>query len=325
MNKKLAHIAGVSAAVILTMALSSCGSNGGNDDGTVAIGIYPASVLSLPAFIGDKAGIFKNHDLTVDLIDGKSGPELTSALLGGTTQIALGTPPTVIPAVQQGQKLLSVPPYGGIDSSVAATAASGIATLADLSGKRVAVPARGGAAEQYVTELLKEQGIDPATVTFIAAGPSNAQVPIVRKGDVDAVVLSYASLTVFENEGLSLKVIANPADGSAGDVGRYALGSFFMTTQKVADNSPTTLRSVCSAFFDIAAWMQNPANAPAGADIVAEITGLPVEAAADIYNYEASLWSETLDDERWKQNVDWVVSNLGGQSQAPAPLTSACT
>lgn len=323
MISRVHRLVGISAAAVLTVALSGCG-GGGEDDGTVSMGVYPASVLSLPAFVGESTGIFEDNGLTVDFVDGKSGPELTSALLGGTTQIALGLPSTVVPAIQQGQALMSVPPYGGIDYTIAATDVSGIKTLADLPGKRVAVPARGSAVEQYVSQMLTEEGIDPGTVTFIAAGPTAGQIPIIRKGDVDAAILSYSSLELFEQEGLSLNVIANPSEGTAGEVGKYALGSFFMTTKEIRDSKPDTIGKVCAAFRDVAQWLADPANADAGAEIVAKETGLNSDSAAQVYTKEAALWSDSLSPERWQENVDWVTSNSEGGSTAPAPLDSAC-
>ena len=123
---------------------------------------------------------------------------------------------------------------------------------------------------------------------------------------------------------MHLEVVADPSEGTAGEVGDYALGSFFMTTQNVVENQPDTIAKVCAAFRDVATWLGDPANADTGAAIVAEEIGLSPEAAADVYTKEAALWSDSLGDQRWQQNVDWVTSNVEGGSDEPAPMEPAC-
>ena len=95
----------VGTVIAAALLLSACGGGGRPNDGSVAIGVYPASALSLPVYVAVQQGMFDKEGLHVELIDGKNGPELISGLIGGTTDLAVGAPGTVVPAIEQGQSL----------------------------------------------------------------------------------------------------------------------------------------------------------------------------------------------------------------------------
>jgi NitT/TauT family transport system substrate-binding protein len=314
------------SALLLTAVLSGCGM-GTQDpraagDAELAIGMYPGSVLTLPANVAQSTGIFARNGLKVEFVDSKSGPEIISGLIGGTTQIAGGSPGTVIPPLAQGQRLLSIPPYGNMDFTVYATEASGITDLRGLVGKRVAVPARGASAEVFVRELLQEKGIDPDSVEFVATG--NNQIPLLRKGDAEATVSPHTGKGILTNAGVAIRPIANPAEGTAGEVGKYAYSSFFLTTKKFTEQNPQQLRTICRSFAEAANWIADPKNATAGAKIITEITRLRGADAAEVWKYESKKWQPTFDDGRWQRNVDWVQKHSKSKRQE-IPFGNACT
>ena len=63
----------VGTAVATALLLSACGGGGRPNDGSVAIGVYPASALSLPVYVAVQQGMFDKEGLDVELIDGKIG------------------------------------------------------------------------------------------------------------------------------------------------------------------------------------------------------------------------------------------------------------
>lgn len=304
------------------LSLTACADSGAADTDALTIGIFGNSTVSFPVYVGEGAGIFEAHGLDTDIIETASGPELTAALFGGTTDVSLGTPGTIVPSLQQGQQVQAFPPYGSLDYRISVPTDSDIESIADLSGKRFVVPARGGAVESFVTEMLTEEGVDPASVTFIAGGGGASQVPMIREGNADAVALTASALALFEAEGLDLKVIADPAAGTAGDVGDYGLNTFFATTTDYVNNNPERVTEICDAFADINTWMADPANAEQGAQIMKDTFGLNDEAAAQVWDYESQLYTDQFDETRWQENVDWISRTTGASGDAP--LTSAC-
>ena len=313
----------VVAVVSTTLALTACGGGGSNvPDDSVAIGVYPASALSLPIYVADQQGMFDDQGLVVELINGKSGPELITALIGGTTEIAVGAPGTVVPAIQQGQHLRLLPPYGSIDLSIAVTEDSGITGLEELPGKRVAVPARGGAAEQFVTELLTEEGIDPSNVQFIAAAPTASQIPLARKGDVDAAVLTFASRAAFEAQGVSMEPITSVTEGTAGEVGSYGLGTVLVASGTLAESDAA--EPVCAALSAAGEWIADPTNKEAGTELLVKTMNVPADKAAEVWAAQMQLWPEQIAEERWRHNVEWVNDQTSGAREKDVPFDPVC-
>ena len=64
----------VGTVIAAALLLSACGGGGRPNDGSVAIGVYPASALSLPVYVAVQQGMFDKEGLHVELIDGKNGP-----------------------------------------------------------------------------------------------------------------------------------------------------------------------------------------------------------------------------------------------------------
>jgi NitT/TauT family transport system substrate-binding protein len=248
----------VGTVIAAALLLSACGGGGRPNDGSVAIGVYPASALSLPVYVAVQQGMFDKEGLHVELIDGKNGPELISGLIGGTTDLAVGAPGTVVPAIEQGQSLRPLSPYGSIDLAIAVTKDSGITTIEDLPGKRIAIPSRGGAAEQFVNQLLAERNIDASTVQFIAAAPTASQIPLARKGDIDAAVLTAASQAVFDAQGIPMTAITEVDPVGSDGVSSYGLGTVLVTTATFAESDAAA--PVCAALEAAAGWIADPAD-----------------------------------------------------------------
>jgi NitT/TauT family transport system substrate-binding protein len=107
------------------------------------VGNFPNTALTLPFAIAQAQGYFTDAGLNVQVVPATSGPALASELIGGTTQIAVEVPPNAFPAMQQGEQLEALPPYGKLDLAVVAPDGSGITSLKSLAGKKVGVTAVG--------------------------------------------------------------------------------------------------------------------------------------------------------------------------------------
>ncbi|SFQ55627.1 ABC transporter substrate-binding protein [Amycolatopsis rubida] len=327
MKKHTLHASSLAAAAML--ALTACGSTGSDSVNSasagaissLSIGVFPGSVLSLPAYIGESEGLFAKHGLKVTLVKGKSGPEILGGLIGGSTQAAVNGGSTVIAALQQGQDLRTLPLYASLDFTVAATKSSGIKDVEGLIGKKVAVTARGGASEMFVDELLREKGLDPAKVTFVGAGPMANVIPLLRDGGADATVLGYTSQATFKNQGIDLTTLADPRDGSAGEIAHYGISALWATSGKEA----ARMSKVCAAFADIHRWMSDPANVNAGAKVLAGVTGIPAADAVQLWKDEGQhLWRTSVSEPEWKDNVAWVNKSTHNPSGKDVALNSAC-
>jgi NitT/TauT family transport system substrate-binding protein len=134
---------------------------------TVSVGDFPTSALTLPFAIAQAEGYFTGAGLNVQPVMATSGPTLASELIGGTTQIAVEVPPNAFPAMQQGESMLAMPPYGRIDLAIVTPDGSGVTSLKSLAGKKIGVTAVGAFTETFAKYVLQLNGINPGS-----SGPS---------------------------------------------------------------------------------------------------------------------------------------------------------
>ena len=333
----------VTTAVVSALLLAACG--GGDDrtatterDGTtgasgstpaggaeadsdaagereaITLGYYPNSALSLAWWVADDEGFFDAAGLDVELVPFKSGPENVAALIGGTTQVGVGGPGNVMPPMLEGEELLATGPALGLNYELWVRAAAVDGELVEgspeayeaLRGLSIGVPALGGAADLFARYLLVQAGLDPDNdVTFLATGSSATAIPALVEEQVDALVTSGATPELAAAAGVDLRLVASALNGTTFDLGDDESAVFGMTTRDFADS--TAFDRYCTAMSSAIAWLHDEANGDAGAELVAEVTGLEPATAAELYGREADQWRLEVSEAGWEQDVAWTI------------------
>ena len=310
--KHTARRLSVAAALLVSGSLlTACGGGGGSasEDGdttTIQLGTYPNSVLSLPQVVAEGEGFFADEGLEVEPINGKTGPELVSTLIGGTTQIAGASTGTAIPALEQGQKLTVFPPFQKENKAILVPEESGLSALEDLEGKKIAVPARGGDAESFAVDVMEEQGVDPSAVTFVATGAPGTMQAALTNGTVDAGVLTVSAINQMRSNGTEVVAVANSLDGSAGKRGEDGLAAFFITTDDYWGENPDTVEAFCRAMRTTTEFIADDANRDAVAGYIAEYIGVDEENSGEIYDNYRDSWTLEIDESLWEKNVRYI-------------------
>ncbi|WP_019203728.1 ABC transporter substrate-binding protein [Tsukamurella sp. 1534] len=321
MNLSKRIVTCAAAGVLAASGLTACGgSDTGADDGTFSLGTYPNSILSLPTAVAEGEKLFEAEGLKVTRVDAKTGPEIVAALIGGTTQIAGGSTGTVIPALGQGQDLRVLPVFQGETKVIMVTGKSGVTSLAGLAGKRLAIPVRGGDAETYANEVIREGGADPSTITYVAAGGPPAIAAAVMNGEVDGAIGTVSSAELMRSKGADVKVIAAPQDNTAGERGRAGLSGFNTTTAAYFESHPKTVNSLCKAMIKAATFIADPANKEKVVGYIATWVGLPKKNAEVVWESEHKSWFTTLDQARWDANVKFA----GGKPVSFDKVVNTC-
>jgi NitT/TauT family transport system substrate-binding protein len=319
-------------AVLSLVALAAAGCSGGASDAsdastasasgtagdgalqTLSVGNFGNSTLTMPYTIAQEQGFFEDAGLKVDTVNAPSGPALASALIGGTTQIATGVTQGIIPAMAQGQSLRAMAPFGKMDLGLVVPDGSTVHKVADLKGKKIGVTARGAVSETFARSMLQEAGVDPDSVTYVAVGPLPAQIAAFSQGAIDASSFSSDATIVAESKGVNLRTLVNTLDGSAGELSDYGLQSFWATTGDYAKAHPTVINGFCKAMNKASSWLADGANKDAAVASIAKLTGLPQDAAAQIWNVQHNSWVPKIDKARWSSNVKWI---LGSADKVP--------
>ena len=151
---------------------------------TVGLGYIP-SVQFAPFYLAKQAGYYADAGLNV-AFENKIDSDLIALVGEGSIDVGLADGTSVIPAVSQGipvKYLATV--YRAFPSIVFAKTSSGIASAADLKGRKVGIPGRYGSSWIMLQALLKSANLTPEDVEIVAF-PDFSQAAAVQQGSVDA-------------------------------------------------------------------------------------------------------------------------------------------
>ena len=115
---------------------------------------------------------------------------------------------------------------GVIDWSIAVSSDSPVSSVSDLKGKKIGVFNLASGGIPFLKSYLSANGIDPDNdVELIAVGFGASAVQALKAQQVDALMFWASANASFENAGLSLRYIADPAWRSFPDFSLAALES----------------------------------------------------------------------------------------------------
>jgi NitT/TauT family transport system substrate-binding protein len=189
---------------VLALSLTACGGSGdtGGGDGELrplTIGIIPIAP-SAAMQLGVDEGIFERHGLDVTLETAQGGAAMLPAVSGGSMNIGVGNPLSVILAKDQGLEMQilsgysSSLPEGEDITGVAANKDAGIGSWADLAGKTVAVNTVNGQGDLTIKEAVSRAGGDPDAVNFVEM-PFQDMPAQLDRGEIDAAWVPEPFLT----------------------------------------------------------------------------------------------------------------------------------
>jgi NitT/TauT family transport system substrate-binding protein len=181
----------------------------------IVVGLLPSPDMATILY-GRSQGAFAKAGLNLQLQTMQNGADILAAEVGGSVQIGYSDSYTLVQAFQHGIPLKLISP-GGLYRSIAPTIKlvvpgdSTIKSAKDLVGKTV-----GGVMKNILglsmNAWLVREGVDPASVHFLAALPSVA-VTALEARRVDAIVAFEPYLSAAEASGA--RAIATPFDAIA--------------------------------------------------------------------------------------------------------------
>jgi NitT/TauT family transport system substrate-binding protein len=152
---------------------------------SVGLGYIP-SVQFAPFYLAQTSGMYADAGLDVTL-QNQIDPDLITLIAQGAVDIGLGDGTSVITARSQGIPIRYVASiYADFPSVVVADAATGIATPADLAGKRLGTPGRYGSGWIMLQAMLSSAGLAPEDLD-ITLYPDFGQSAGLVQGQVDAI------------------------------------------------------------------------------------------------------------------------------------------
>jgi NitT/TauT family transport system substrate-binding protein len=156
-----------------------------------------------PIYLGQEAGIFKKHNLNLEMIFIPGGSLSLQALIGKSLDLLLTGGPPVVNAYLQGAKIKII---GGATNLLPYmfVATSGIRNPEQLRGKKIGI-SRFGSNTDYVVRLALHQfALSPSEVQIIQVGGSQARLVAMKSGAIEATVLSPEESVVAQKMGYKI-------------------------------------------------------------------------------------------------------------------------
>lgn len=197
-------------AMATILSLSACGSDSGSaGDGKVDVRMaYFPNITHTQALVLKSQGTLEKawaDRCNVSWTSFNAGPAEIEAIFAGEIDLGyIGPGPALNANVKSNGDVKIISNASNAGAVLLVRKDSGIASIADLSGKKVAVPQLGNTQHLCLLYLLSENGLKPADqggdVTINAS--SNADIlNLMNNGSVDAAVVPEPWGTTIENSG----------------------------------------------------------------------------------------------------------------------------
>ena len=242
------------------------------------------------------------QNVTVKWVQFQSGPPLIEALNAGAIDFGYvgDTPPLFAQAA--GVKFVYVAsiPQPGKSNAILVRTDSGIKTLSDLRGKKIAL-VKGSSAQNVLVQALQKANISLADVSPVYLQPADAGAAI-QSGAVDAWSIWDPFYAVGERYA-GVRVLTDA-------VGIAPSNAFFLASRDYATRYPATIQAVVDEAKNAWHWAQSHQDKLA--QVLADASGVDLSAekvVAARTNYE--VFYVTPDVVRQQQAIADTFSKLG--------------
>ena len=308
-------VAGFAAA--FTMLASAALAQTTPSVGTASFTVFPGGLVNIPTSIMIKKGFLAKQGVTGNLSTIPSGPGIVASLIGGSTDFADTAPPLSWPLVKQGQCLKYL--TGGLGNVADLVAQPDLKlpnlskgfpeSIKDLKGMRIGVVALGSGTHIWVNMLLKDAGMSPKDVTFIAVGANATAVAAFQQKLVD-VILVYPPIYQQLQKSPGFQMVANWSKGNPPTLANLNQ-SGITTTCAYATANPKVVQAVCKASAEAYAYMMDPKNEAAMGAFASENMGVsPAEGLALWTQYKSSFNNIVFTQSKWEAQRRFLVDDF---------------
>jgi NitT/TauT family transport system substrate-binding protein len=244
----------------------------------------------LPKMVAHEKGFFKEHGLDAELVRFESGPDMGTALLGGSIQIGMIGTPGLINAAVAGRPLVAIVDNGSNDvgasgyeyyTGLVVLDASPVKSIGDLKGKKIAINVlKANSEAQTVMQVLRwnkehpDRKLDLNTDVQFITIPFGSMPAALEQGRVDAASMIEPFMTQLEQKE-KVRVIAPVS---------YALPhwpvSFGIVRLDYGEKNVDVLRKYRAAWFEAVDWIQS--HQDEARSFIPKYTGVPENVAKSI-------------------------------------------
>ena len=194
-----------------------------------------------PIWVAQDAGLFKKHNLDVELVFMEGGTTAVQAAVAGEVPIFTTGSQAIVNARLEGADVVDLATY--VPSLPYVLVANPrIQSGAELKGARIATARRGAASDVAFQYAVKKLGVDPNTdVTVLQIGDQESRFAALQAGSIDATVVDEAFGAEATRQGYPVLADVRDLQFPFVSVG---------TTDRFVRDQPDTVRNFMRAFVE---------------------------------------------------------------------------
>ena len=198
-NKIIAII----VAVIAIAAIGGYFLMGGAND-TVTIGYLPSD-HDAALFVADAQGKFAENNINTKLVQFNNGGDLMTAMASGDVDIGYVGITPVLSSIEKGVPVKVISAAQTEGSGIVVGKDSGINSVSDLAGKKIATPGEASIQHMLLTYYLEQNGmsIDDLKVSAMKVPSMNDAL---KTGKIDGMITFEPYVTIAEDSGADVLV-----------------------------------------------------------------------------------------------------------------------
>ena len=220
-----------------------------------------SAVFYLPLSVTERLGYFKEAGLDLEIADVQSGARALQSVVGGSTELGVGTFDHAIQMQAKNQPVVAVVQYGRYPGFVLGTIASKAINYSgpqDLKGRKIGVTSPGSSTHFMAAYMLVRSGLKLDDASFIGTGVTSTAVAAAKRGEIDAIVSSDPMVSLMQSENL-IRIVADTRtpDGTQAVYGGPYPGGVVYATPAFIEKNPRTVQAVVTAFVRALKWIAN--------------------------------------------------------------------
>ena len=198
-NKIIAII----VAVIAIVAIGGYFLMGGAND-TVTIGYLPSD-HDAALFVADAQGKFAENNINTKLVQFNNGGDLMTAMASGDVDVGYVGITPVLSSIEKGVPVKVISAAQTEGSGIVVSKDSGINSVSDLAGKKIATPGEASIQHMLLTYYLEQNGmsIDDLKVSGMKVPSMNDAL---NTGKIDGMITFEPYVTIAEENGAEVLV-----------------------------------------------------------------------------------------------------------------------
>jgi len=256
------------AAAVLAVFLFA--SDASAADSKIRVMVYNGAYTSLTVHVAQDIGFYKKNGLDAELVTVASGPAGVAAMLGGSIDFAEPPADQVILNVLRGTdvKIVVGNEVRNFYSLIAANkkslpnAAKGYPDVVrDFKGKTIGVNSLGATTHLMMNAMLKDVGLSPNDVTYLAVGSSATALAAWQSGRVDIEVAFTPFPEIVKQLGIG-ETVLDLSKGEGPETLQKLGGAFegFIATGAFIASNKATVDGFIKSHVEAIAWMKDAAN-----------------------------------------------------------------